>query len=118
MTKNNKYEGTVSVINLLKYSMEIERSLALQLNPLTGLPGNVQISKQLHKIIKSDIEICIVYFDLNNFKVYNDVYGFERGDAIIRMTRDLICNSINSHNYIESFVGHIGGDDFACDYKL
>jgi diguanylate cyclase (GGDEF)-like protein len=112
VTKNNKYEGIVSVINLLKYSMEIERSLALQLNPLTGLPGNVQISKQLHKIIKSDVEVCIVYFDLNNFKVYNDVYGFERGDAIIRMTRDLISNCINSHNYNESFIGHIGGDDF------
>ncbi len=107
-----RYAGMVSVINLLKHSSDIERSFALELNPLTGLPGNMQINKMFHETITGAKSCSILYIDLDNFKVYNDNYGFQQGDSIIKMTRDVICRCIKAQYQFSSFVGHIGGDDF------
>ena len=112
VTRNFRYAGMVSVINLLKHSSEIERSFALELNPLTGLPGNIQINKMLYETITGGQGCSILYIDLDNFKVYNDNYGFQQGDSIIKMTRDVICRCVKAQFQFSSFVGHIGGDDF------
>ena len=112
VTRNFKYAGIVSIINLLKHSSDIERSFALELNPLTGLPGNMQINKVLSDTIRKGTECSVLYMDLDNFKVYNDAYGFKQGDAIIKMTRDIICSGIKDKYTFSSFIGHIGGDDF------
>lgn len=112
ITRNFRYCGMVSIINLLKHSSDIERSFALELNPLTGLPGNIQINKVLYEIISKGSECCVLYFDLDNFKIYNDVYGFNQGDSIIKMTKDVISHNINNMYSFSSFIGHIGGDDF------
>jgi diguanylate cyclase (GGDEF)-like protein len=112
VTRNFKYAGIVSVINLLKHSSDIERSFALELNPLTGLPGNMQINKVLYDTINNGSQCCALYMDLDNFKVYNDAYGFKQGDAIIKMTKDVICRSFKDRYTFSSFIGHIGGDDF------
>lgn len=83
-----------------------------RISPLTGLPGNVQIHAELKKRISNHEDFSVLYLDLDNFKAYNDVYGFLNGDEIIKFTADTIINCI--HEYIPngSFVGHIGGDDF------
>ena len=81
-----------------------------RMSPLTGLPGNVQIQAELKKNLLKQIDFSVLYFDLDNFKAYNDVYGFLKGDEIIKYTADLILKAI--HNYGGGFVGHIGGDDF------
>ena len=81
-----------------------------RMSPLTGLPGNVQIQTELKKCLLKREDFSVVYFDLDNFKAYNDVYGFLKGDEIIKFTSNLILNSV--HNYGGGFVGHIGGDDF------
>lgn len=83
-----------------------------RISPLTGLPGNVQIHAELKKRISNKEEFSVLYLDLDNFKAYNDVYGFVKGDQIIKFTADTIINCI--HNSISSgaFIGHIGGDDF------
>jgi diguanylate cyclase (GGDEF)-like protein len=99
------------MIDLLRFSMEIQYSSALNSNPLTHLPGNKHINEKLGDIIHSGAKTCILYLDLNFFKAYNDVYGFGRGDTLIIMTRNVVCSVIDSHSE-ESFVGHIGGDDF------
>ncbi len=112
VTRNERYEGIVSVIRLLGHAMELERSYALELNPLTGLPGNVQINRVLMETIRNQLETGVLYFDLDHFKVYNDLYGFEQGDAIIQLVKSLICEVIKSEHACASFVGHIGGDDF------
>ncbi|MBO4816028.1 MAG: diguanylate cyclase [Clostridia bacterium] len=81
-----------------------------RMSPLTGLPGNVQIQAELKKCLLKQEDFSVLYFDLDNFKAYNDVYGFLKGDEIIKYTSELILKAV--HNYGGGFVGHIGGDDF------
>ena len=81
-----------------------------RMSPLTGLPGNVQINSELKKRLIKNEEFSVLYLDLDNFKAYNDVYGFLKGDQIIEYTANVIVNAV--HNMSNGFVGHIGGDDF------
>ena len=83
-----------------------------RISPLTGLPGNVQIHAELKKRISKQESFCVLYLDLDNFKAYNDVYGFLKGDEIIEFTAETILNCIHSTEFDDTFVGHIGGDDF------
>ena len=86
-------------------------SMNRRISPLTGLPGNVQIRSELKKRLSKKEEFTVLYFDLDNFKAYNDVYGFLKGDEIIQFTANLLQEEIhlNSEN---TFIGHVGGDDF------
>jgi len=83
-----------------------------RISALTGLPGNVQIHAELKKRIANKGEFSVLYLDLDNFKAYNDVYGFLRGDQIIEFTAQTILDCIHKEFPEGSFVGHIGGDDF------
>ena len=83
-----------------------------RISPLTGLPGNVQIHAELKKRISNHEEFYVLYLDLDNFKAYNDVYGFLKGDEIIKFTADTIIRCIHSNITDNAFIGHIGGDDF------
>ena len=83
-----------------------------RISPLTGLPGNVQIHAELKKRISNKEDFSVLYLDLDNFKAYNDIYGFLKGDEIIKFTADTIMTSIHSLIPNNSFIGHIGGDDF------
>ena len=83
-----------------------------RISPLTGLPGNVQIHAELKKRISNHEEFSVLYLDLDNFKAYNDVYGFLKGDEIIKFTADTIIRCIHSNIADNAFIGHIGGDDF------
>ena len=83
-----------------------------RVSPLTGLPGNVQIHAELKKRIGRGEAFSVLYVDLDNFKAYNDVYGFLKGDQIIEFTADTIVSLVNSNELENTFVGHIGGDDF------
>jgi len=81
-------------------------------NPLTGLPGNYSIMKEIQARIDGEPPFAVGYVDLDYFKSYNDKYGFLRGDEIIKMTARLLTNSVRKLDSPEAFVGHIGGDDF------
>ena len=83
-----------------------------RISPLTGLPGNVQIHAELKKRIMKKESFCVLYLDLDNFKAYNDVYGFLKGDEIIGFTAGVITRCIHESGMENTFVGHIGGDDF------
>ncbi len=107
VTKDGKYFGIVTVKDLLNEALQIGVNNARHLNPLSGLPGNVTIEKELEHCINSSDEYTILYFDLNNFKAYNDVYGFENGDRIIKCLTQILKDNIK-----DGFIGHIGGDDF------
>ncbi len=87
-------------------------SINRTISPLTGLPGNVQIHAELKKRLTKKEEFAVLYIDLDNFKAYNDVYGFLKGDQIIQFTADTILNGIHTFFTEGTFVGHIGGDDF------
>ncbi len=83
-----------------------------RISPLTGLPGNVQIQTEMKKRLLNKETFAILYFDLDNFKAYNDVYGFSNGDEIIKFTARTISKHIHQIKNSDNFVGHIGGDDF------
>ena len=83
-----------------------------KISPLTNLPGNVQIQAEMKKRLLNHEDFVMLYLDLDNFKSYNDVYGFLKGDEIIKFTARTIVNNIEALTTEESFVGHIGGDDF------
>lgn len=82
------------------------------ISPLTKLPGNLPIQSELKKRLLKKQEFAVLYFDLDNFKAYNDTYGFLEGDEIIKQTARIILKNVNADENIHNFVGHIGGDDF------
>jgi diguanylate cyclase (GGDEF)-like protein len=83
-----------------------------EINPLTRLPGNLSIACQIQRRLDNSEIFSIAYADLDNFKPFNDRYGFGRGDDLIRMTGRIIFNVVKSTQSLGCFVGHIGGDDF------
>ncbi len=83
-----------------------------RISPLTGLPGNVQIQTEMKKRLLNKETFAILYFDLDNFKAYNDVYGFSNGDEIIKFTARTISKHVHQIQDSDNFIGHIGGDDF------
>jgi diguanylate cyclase (GGDEF)-like protein len=84
-----------------------------EVSPLTGLPGNFQISAELERLVEQDDdEFSVLYADLDDFKAYNDHYGFMRGDEAIRATGRLLTDALARNRTSPSFAGHIGGDDF------
>ena len=83
-----------------------------KVSPLTGLPGNVQIQAEMKKRLLNKNTFAILYIDLDNFKAYNDVYGFSNGDEIIKFTAKVISKYAHEVENSDNFVGHIGGDDF------
>ncbi|MBN2407639.1 MAG: response regulator [Elusimicrobia bacterium] len=80
----------------------------LSANPLTHLPGNVSIVNAVYRKLNNKEKFAFMYIDIDNFKGYNDAYGFESGDKVIRFTADVIKNCVSQ----KDFIGHIGGDDF------
>lgn len=81
-------------------------------SPLTGLPGNIQIQAEMKQRLIEGEEFVMLYIDLDNFKAYNDTYGFSNGDEIIKFTARIIIENVQKNMNSKNFVGHIGGDDF------
>ena len=91
----------------------LERKVqSISANPLTFLSGNVIIRSETEKRINSGIEFAMIYIDLNNFKSFNDKYGFQRGDEVIKNTAGVLIRSVRECGQKGDFIGHIGGDDF------
>ncbi len=78
-------------------------------NPLTKLPGNTSIQKAIERSLGRPLAVC--YVDINNFKPYNDAYGFSRGDEVLRMVGRIMANTVRESSG-NGFIGHVGGDDF------
>lgn len=83
----------------------------LDANPLTRLPGNVSIETRVESALASGQALAVLYIDLNQFKAYNDAYGYDAGDRVIKATGRLLL-ALAREGGAEDFVGHIGGDDF------
>jgi diguanylate cyclase (GGDEF)-like protein len=82
-------------------------------NPLTQLPGNVEIGEELQLRVSEGRPFALLYIDLDNFKSYNDRYGFARGDMAIKSLAEDIRDAVSRREGEAGFVGHVGGDDFA-----
>jgi diguanylate cyclase (GGDEF)-like protein len=91
----------------------LRRAKAMRaLSPLTGLPGNTRIQEELERTIQRDQQFALLYADLDNFKAYNDHYGFARGDDVLRLAARLLQAAVQAAGQSAAFVGHVGGDDF------
>jgi diguanylate cyclase (GGDEF)-like protein len=81
-------------------------------NPLTGLPGNIDIQRELSERLRSGRGFTAIYLDIDNFKAFNDRYGFLEGDSVLSDTAKIVTNQIRLFGNPNDFVGHVGGDDF------
>ncbi len=110
ITQGNKYRGFINLNSLLTISYKRNIEIATNQNPLTKLPGNNQIEKFIEKSLKRNQKNIthIIYFDFNDFKPFNDIYGFRLGDRAILIFSELLQKRYPK----DSFIAHIGGDDF------
>ncbi len=81
-------------------------------SPLTGLPGNFRIGVELEARIASGQPFALIHCDLDNFKAFNDHYGFMRGDQVIKFSAEVLAGAVEDTGDKGAFVGHVGGDDF------
>ncbi|MBF0145863.1 MAG: EAL and GGDEF domain-containing protein [Magnetococcales bacterium] len=109
VTRNGMYKGVVNVMDLLRRITQLQVLSARNTNPLTMLPGNGPIQETVEECLQQRQPFAIAYCDLDNFKPYNDIYGFSKGDAVIRATAMVLMSHLDRGR---DFLGHIGGDDF------
>ena len=108
ISKKDIKEYLYYIIKNLSRLLTVNRTVS----PLTGLPGNLPIQTELKKRLLKKEPFVVLYIDLDNFKAYNDVYGFLKGDEIIKLTAKIITKHIHAFESSDAFIGHIGGDDF------
>lgn len=108
ITRNGIYCGLLSIITLLKSITDTQLQQAYDCNPLSRLPGNNSINREIDFRLKNEVPFMLVYVDLDSFKAFNDCYGYERGDRVIEMVARVLGHEVNQ----QDFLGHVGGDDF------
>jgi diguanylate cyclase (GGDEF)-like protein len=101
----------VELVARIKSQLRRARDLRA-VSPVTGLPGNAQIEHEIHRRLSGGDRIAVTYADLDNFKAYNDRYGYLRGDEAIMSTAEVLRSAFSAWD--DCFLGHIGGDDFVC----
>ena len=112
VTQAGRLAGMASVQKLLDALAQVQVEMAKGASPLTGLPGNVAIEREIERQVCSGEPTSFIYCDLDNFKVYNDSYGFKAGDEVILLTARILSWALRRHGAPGDFIGHVGGDDF------
>lgn len=109
ITEAGRYVGVATGESLVRAVTERRVEAARHANPLTLLPGNIPITEHIRRLLGNAVSFAACYFDLNNFKPYNDLYGYWRGDEMIK----LLAATLAEHcDPTHDFLGHVGGDDF------
>ncbi len=109
VTSHGRYLGTGSIIDLLKQVTDLQLRSARHANPLTLLPGNVPANEEMVRRMQKGETFAACYIDIDHFKAFNDHYGYERGDQMIRLLADCLKDQLDDSC---DFLSHIGGDDF------
>lgn len=109
MAKDERYVGVLTNVALLQLASERAVAIARDQNPLTALPGNQSIQHHVAASLAAGERRTMVFFDFDNFKPFNDKYGFEAGDRALLMFAEQMARFQHNHR---AFIGHIGGDDF------
>jgi diguanylate cyclase (GGDEF)-like protein len=109
ITQEEQYRGVGNIMDLLRQITELQITSASYANPLSGLPGNVPISEYIKTALEQARGSSVCYVDLDNFKPYNDIYGYEKGDKVILETARILAEVSEGEAH---FIGHVGGDDF------
>jgi GGDEF domain-containing protein len=90
---------------------ELEQ-ISLDASPLTRLPGNIAIERSINRRLRDGASFAMCYLDVDNFKSYNDHYGYIKASEVLKQTGEVIYDAVKRQNDPDAFVGHIGGDDF------
>lgn len=109
IVQDGGYLGMGSLRDLLKRITELKIQNATYSNPLTMLPGSVPINREIDRRLKLALDFRVAYFDLNDFKPFNDFYGYAKGDQVIQLLSKLVKQYATGS---DNFIGHVGGDDF------
>lgn len=109
ISKQGQYLGMGHVRDLLRKITDLQIRNARHSNPLTQLPGNVPIYETIDRLLQEGSDFHIAYFDLDNFKPYNDTYGYSKGDQVIKRLAQILEAGLDTRS---DFIGHVGGDDF------
>jgi diguanylate cyclase (GGDEF)-like protein len=109
ITEQGRYLGLASGQDLLRELTAMQIEAARYANPLTLLPGNVPIGESIERLLHSQTHFVICYCDLDHFKPFNDVYSYDKGDEMIRLTARILNLACDPGL---DFIGHVGGDDF------
>ena len=112
IVRDDEIGQLASSFNEMSVAFQRMRDEAKGANPLTGLPGNVVIANYINGCLLNARIVCVLYCDLDNFKAYNDKYGFTKGDEVILFTRDCLVSVAKRDDMGGVFMGHEGGDDF------
>ena len=107
------FMGTASFTDLLRAITELQIRSARYANPLTQLPGSVPLNERIDQLLADGECFHVAYCDLDNFKPFNDTYGYARGDEVLRQLAKILVQQAGS----EDLVGHIGGDDFILVFR-
>lgn len=106
---DGRYAGFGTSRDLIREVTRLQMEAARYANPLTMLPGNVPINEHIERLLDASKPFSAAYCDLNNFKAFNDAYGYSLGDEMIKLTANVLKDACDAHH---DFIGHIGGDDF------
>lgn len=109
ITDLGQFLGVGSGQDLIREITELQLQSARYANPLTLLPGNVPINEHIERLLQSGSPFVVCYCDLDNFKPFNDRYGYRKGDDMIQLVAGILRDTSDPER---DFVGHIGGDDF------
>lgn len=114
ITEQGRYRGLGSGEKLVRRVTEARIEAARHANPLTLLPGNIPLTQHIERMLTSGREFVACYGDLNQFKPFNDIYGYWRGDEMILLTSR--CFTAHAEP-TRDFLGHVGGDDFVVVFQ-
>ena len=109
ITDAGRYLGIGTGESLVRTVTESRIEAARHANPLTLLPGNVPITEHIQRLLAARVSFVAAYLDLNHFKPFNDIYGYFRGDEMIKLCAQVVTAHADP---LRDFVGHVGGDDF------
>lgn len=109
VTESGRYAGLARGEQLVRLVTEVRIEAARHANPLTFLPGNIPINQHIDRLLQARHPFVTCYADLNDFKPFNDHYGYWQGDEMIRLAAKTLLSNVDPHR---DFVGHVGGDDF------
>ena len=114
ITRDGRYLGMGRVIDLLRAITQEQIRSARHSNPLTALPGNVPVYDSVNGLLRREKRFVLCHIDIDNFKPFNDFYGYSKGDeALVALSRLLVSQASPRVD----FIGHIGGDDFVAVFR-
>ena len=114
ITDEGRYVGLGTVADLLRATTEVRMDAARYANPLTFLPGNILLNQHIDRLIAASSPFHACYVDLNQFKPFNDHYGYWKGDEMLKGAAAILSQACDP---ARDFLGHVGGDDFLVLYQ-